>query len=466
MLFSGLEEIPWQRLKHAYGTAGDVPGQLRALQTESASAVGDDSALRQLCGNIWHQGTVYEATSFAVPFLLELAADPTVPRRNGVVDLLAAIAGGNSYLDVHEDVLVELRVGDPDSQEHRRKKAIELEWVANAKSEVAKGIDLFLELTKEKSEVRLTAAEALSRLNEFDDRAGKRLLELLAEAKDPIDVACYLVLVARARVADEELGTFLSRLRSEAIVVRRAATSGCLLLRHNLDSSLLRSQIVETILDEQFDERVEELPIDAGAFWELRAACLREMTSDEKANAAETLCGLLEAMTINNDQAEILLELTFEKVQRNGTRVENHQLSDVQRRVLAGLLKAIREEKVSIQLPQKWGLPALRRGLKNLIDGKPPVDVDERLPMLGTERDPMVPLKLKLLKNGDRVHHRKYGFGSVESVKVERVEYRMVVNFDEEGRHTLFFTQSMLCPDSLLIRIMTSIWRRLSSLRS
>ena len=50
--------------------ATDVPRNLRAL------AFGDEQerkqALHALHGNIWHQHTIYEATAFAVPFLVEL----------------------------------------------------------------------------------------------------------------------------------------------------------------------------------------------------------------------------------------------------------------------------------------------------------------------------------------------------------------------------------------------------------
>jgi hypothetical protein len=38
-----------------------------------------------LCGNIWHQGSVYQTTAHAVPFLIELAAHPLVPDRRAQV---------------------------------------------------------------------------------------------------------------------------------------------------------------------------------------------------------------------------------------------------------------------------------------------------------------------------------------------------------------------------------------------
>ncbi|MFD5830011.1 hypothetical protein [Lentzea sp. NPDC060358] len=89
-MLNGLDEVDWSRLTHAYGTAGDVPDQLRALASSDAGDRG--KALKQLYGNIYHQGTVYKATAHAVPFLLEVLA-AGIERRE-VLELLVAIVTG------------------------------------------------------------------------------------------------------------------------------------------------------------------------------------------------------------------------------------------------------------------------------------------------------------------------------------------------------------------------------------
>lgn len=101
-MLDGLDEIAWAELSHAYGNASDVPGLLRQLaQPYPASA---HAALAWLFGNIWHQGTVYQATAPAVPFLLEPVADPVVHCRDGLLHLLAMIAtGGPVYGDEPEE---------------------------------------------------------------------------------------------------------------------------------------------------------------------------------------------------------------------------------------------------------------------------------------------------------------------------------------------------------------------------
>jgi len=84
----GLADIPWGDLSHAYGPAGDVPGLLRAIASGDAKAAGD--AVLELFGNIWHQGTVYQATPCAVPFLARMAAAGI--RADDLVQLLGCIA--------------------------------------------------------------------------------------------------------------------------------------------------------------------------------------------------------------------------------------------------------------------------------------------------------------------------------------------------------------------------------------
>ena len=98
-----------------------------------------EHALWELHGNIWHQGTVYEATAYAVPFLLELMRG-NHPDALDVLGLLALIADGNSYLKVHGNAL---KMSDA---EYQAQLARELEWVVQAKKAVAMGTELFMEL--------------------------------------------------------------------------------------------------------------------------------------------------------------------------------------------------------------------------------------------------------------------------------------------------------------------------------
>jgi HEAT repeat protein len=88
-----VDGVPWERLHHAYGTAADVPDLLRALRSP------DDDTRHQahyrLRGNIYHQGTRWEASSHAIPSLVRLADDRATPERGLVVRLLRLVGLGD-----------------------------------------------------------------------------------------------------------------------------------------------------------------------------------------------------------------------------------------------------------------------------------------------------------------------------------------------------------------------------------
>ena len=66
--------VDWSTLPGAYGPATEIPTLLR----QAVSAVPDErrKAIAELWGNLCHQGTVYEASVVAVPFLLDAAGSP------------------------------------------------------------------------------------------------------------------------------------------------------------------------------------------------------------------------------------------------------------------------------------------------------------------------------------------------------------------------------------------------------
>ncbi|OAI57939.1 hypothetical protein AYO47_00155 [Planctomyces sp. SCGC AG-212-M04] len=78
-MLDNLDKVPWAKLEHAYGTAEDVPDELRKLL--DADPKVREQALWTLYGNVFHQGTRYEATAHVVPFLIEMCSSPDVPAR-------------------------------------------------------------------------------------------------------------------------------------------------------------------------------------------------------------------------------------------------------------------------------------------------------------------------------------------------------------------------------------------------
>lgn len=104
-----LDRVDWSRLKHCYGRgvvsfgvegdlslaiAGDLSRSLATLRTDPSMAIGEG-----LYSNICHQGTVYQATAYAVPFIAAVAAgDVPDGVRVPLLALLGDIAIGGSYM--------------------------------------------------------------------------------------------------------------------------------------------------------------------------------------------------------------------------------------------------------------------------------------------------------------------------------------------------------------------------------
>ncbi|MFD0201883.1 MULTISPECIES: hypothetical protein [Saccharothrix] len=96
-LFVGLDDVDWSSLTHAYGPAVEVPELVRGLV--SGDPAVRESALDDMYGAVHHQGSVFDSTIAAIPFLLEVAGRPGLPGRAGVVEYLASIGDPEEAYD-------------------------------------------------------------------------------------------------------------------------------------------------------------------------------------------------------------------------------------------------------------------------------------------------------------------------------------------------------------------------------
>ncbi|MFE7777859.1 HEAT repeat domain-containing protein [Streptomyces sp. NPDC057445] len=194
-MFTGIDEVDWASLEHAYGPADDVPGLLRGLA--SHDPVEREGALDGMYSAVHHQGDVYDSTLACIPFLLELVASPGVQDRGAIVELLTSIGG------------IELDGDDepgPDEEEFE-----EAANYAMAAAAVAAGADVFVELvTDDDPGVRLAVPCALAMLHGDPARVLK-LLRGRLEAEPDTEVRLALV-EAVGRIALRH-----SALRAEAL---------------------------------------------------------------------------------------------------------------------------------------------------------------------------------------------------------------------------------------------------------
>jgi HEAT repeat protein len=101
-MINDLGSIDWSSMGHAYGPAGDVPVWLRAMASPDPEVRG--KALSDFYGAAHHQGDVYPCTAASLPFLFDMADDPTAPDRASIVELLLSI--GREAVDRGEGIYI------------------------------------------------------------------------------------------------------------------------------------------------------------------------------------------------------------------------------------------------------------------------------------------------------------------------------------------------------------------------
>lgn len=153
--FDGLESIDWKSLTHAYGSAADIPKLLKATITDDFDQFG--KAYGDLLSAINHQGTIYQATSYTVPFLINLINCqsgyeklPTAPSYKALIlYALHSIATGASPWRQRQHSAEDRTIFDS--------------WIAKAQLAVCEGTPIYLSLLSDPDpEIRLVVSEVLS----------------------------------------------------------------------------------------------------------------------------------------------------------------------------------------------------------------------------------------------------------------------------------------------------------------
>lgn len=193
-MLEGLDLIDWGKLRHAYGPATDVPGLLRDLA--SADAGVRDAAMYELCGNIHHQSDVYEASAYAVPFLVELLTHPDVQDKSSILSLLEALANGYNYLSFRDPLAGYERHFS--SEEWETRQQYEHTWTAAAHQAVLKYVPLYLQsLGDGEAEVRQMAAYVLSTCFERAAEIIPALQQHLLLDADPVAQSTMVMALTR-----------------------------------------------------------------------------------------------------------------------------------------------------------------------------------------------------------------------------------------------------------------------------
>jgi hypothetical protein len=180
-----------------------VPDLLRALTSDDATTRKE--AIAAFYGNIYHQGTVYQASAYAAPFLISLLHEPTVADKWEILALLALLAEGTSYHDVHGFW--------QSSEEDAAILDQELDWVKRTRQAVAKGSPIFLSLLEhEDAMVRQVAPFTLARSVVRNRNAADQIMKRAREESDELARASLLLAIGSlAEPLDEICTAFLAR---------------------------------------------------------------------------------------------------------------------------------------------------------------------------------------------------------------------------------------------------------------
>jgi hypothetical protein len=211
-----LDQIVWAELEHAYGSAENVPGLLRQLASPDQEGRAD--AIYQLYGTIWHQGTVYQASAYAVPCLLELLQADSPADKAELLMLLWHLANGHSYLDVHQhlDIVHDSYQKEFQSAKWQAQLAQELEYVRLTREAVVAGIPIYRELLHSvEREERMLSAYLLGDLSRSHASVQHAMRERLAHEPDPQVQATLLLALGQSKALEqpslETLHSWLAR---------------------------------------------------------------------------------------------------------------------------------------------------------------------------------------------------------------------------------------------------------------
>jgi hypothetical protein len=259
-MLEGLDQIEWNKLHHAYGTAEDVPDLIRSLTHPSRDV--RQSAYSELYGNLWHQGTIYEATAYAVPFLIEVAASESTPDRHEVLSYLGSLAEGSSFIAAHQNMFAKLKY-EPEGN-----LDAELSWVQKTRDAVLIGEDMYLNaLQSDQQTLACAAAFVLSR---FPKHAGKFVPAIMARfdkiQTDTVTRCGLMILTANLASPDPAHTSWLLKAfeQEHVAVVRTAIATAAVSTGSADDDSIIAFLLDELLCNEKYKAIYSKMPWDVG----------------------------------------------------------------------------------------------------------------------------------------------------------------------------------------------------------
>jgi hypothetical protein len=201
-MLEGLNKVDWANLEHAYGEASDVPELIRSLASKDEEE--RKNALWELYGNIFHQGTRYEATPYAIPFIFELIRDPQVLDKASLIKFTVDLALGYPEAFLPKGPNVEDWLIDAEAL----KEEEEIEELDEIDEDWLKHIDAFIDsyksaltevptyykfLDSKDSELKIMAIFAIAWFREAASESANKIRPLIAKENNELILANLLI---------------------------------------------------------------------------------------------------------------------------------------------------------------------------------------------------------------------------------------------------------------------------------
>ncbi len=304
-----IENINWANLKHAYGTADDVPNDIKNLASSDDKL--RDKAIYNLYGNIFHQGTRYEATPYAIPFLYELIENKSVEDRHKIILLIVNLAIGyeEEYLPQGlnpKKFRNELNERELNMTKAQRKNCELYGYSAAALIKcydfVKEGIPVLLEcLQSEDEKVRIAAIYAISWFPEEAENSIPKIFELLNGIEGELEIANAILaigLINKQCKKSIDLSSFNFYLNSSVELIR--ISSAIAFAESPIDENVLE-KLIEGIKFGESLNQVKGMLFNEGRISGYAAMTLSIYGKSEKDRIIPILCQVLKS--VNSYQA-------------------------------------------------------------------------------------------------------------------------------------------------------------------
>lgn len=299
-----IENIDWKNLKHAYGSAIDIPNDIRNLASQDQKI--RERAIYNLYGNIFHQGSRYEATPYVIPFIYELLRNESTEDKHELFFLLISLALGYEEEYLPEGINPEkfrYELIQSESNLTAEQKEINDKYGYSATAlincyDFAKDgfVTLLGCLDSDDERISQAALYAISWFPEEADISIPKLTEKLSQTEGEIEIANAILaigLLTKQSQDNFDLSVIHCYLKSDSELLRMC--SAIALAKNPMDKTIV-DVLIEGITSCEHLNYSERVLFNEGAIVGYASLTLSTYGKNEKEKIIPVLCQILESV--------------------------------------------------------------------------------------------------------------------------------------------------------------------------